>query len=57
MVGAVETPQRWTCDEFRKLPRETVTVDIHSITDPALATFARPYLRTRHRGEALLESA
>ena len=32
VVGAVETPQRWTWDEFQKLPRETVTADIHCVT-------------------------
>src|SRR5262249_17332074 len=32
VMSAVETPQRWTWDEFQTLPRETVTVDIHSVT-------------------------
>src|SRR5689334_22786850 len=32
VVGAVETPRRWTWDEFQQLPRETVTVDIHCVT-------------------------
>ena len=32
VVGAVETPQRWSWDEFQTLPRETVTVDIHCVT-------------------------
>jgi DMSO/TMAO reductase YedYZ molybdopterin-dependent catalytic subunit len=32
VMGAVETPQRWTWDEFQTLPRETVTVDIHCVT-------------------------
>jgi DMSO/TMAO reductase YedYZ molybdopterin-dependent catalytic subunit len=32
VMGAVETPQRWSWDEFQKLPRETVTVDIHCVT-------------------------
>ncbi len=30
--GAVETPQRWSWDEYRQLPREAVTVDIHCVT-------------------------
>ena len=32
VVGAVETPQRWTWGQFQQLPRETVTVDIHCVT-------------------------
>src|SRR5262245_12668639 len=32
IVGAVATPQRWNWAEFQKLPRETVTVDIHCVT-------------------------
>jgi DMSO/TMAO reductase YedYZ molybdopterin-dependent catalytic subunit len=32
VVGAVETPQRWSWDEFQTLPRETITVDIHCVT-------------------------
>jgi len=32
VVGAVETPQRWSWDEFQMLPRETATVDIHCVT-------------------------
>lgn len=32
LTGAVETPLRWTWDEFQLLPRETVTVDIHCVT-------------------------
>jgi DMSO/TMAO reductase YedYZ molybdopterin-dependent catalytic subunit len=23
---------KWTCDEFQKLPLETVTVDVHCVT-------------------------
>jgi DMSO/TMAO reductase YedYZ molybdopterin-dependent catalytic subunit len=30
--GEVDQPMRWTWDEFRKLPRETVTKDIHCVT-------------------------
>ena len=32
VVGAVETPQRWTWDEFQTLPRVPVTADIHCVT-------------------------
>ena len=32
VAGAVETPQRWTWDEFQQLPREIATVDIHCVT-------------------------
>ena len=32
IVGAVATPRRWTWDEFRALPSETVTKDIHCVT-------------------------
>jgi len=30
--GAVDEPLSWTWDEFRALPSETVTVDIHCVT-------------------------
>lgn len=30
--GAVQPARRWTWDEFRALPSETVTVDIHCVT-------------------------
>ena len=30
--GDVEAPRRWTWDEFRALPSETVTKDIHCVT-------------------------
>lgn len=30
--GAVQTPISWAWDEFRALPSETVTVDIHCVT-------------------------
>jgi DMSO/TMAO reductase YedYZ molybdopterin-dependent catalytic subunit len=30
--GAVEEPVSWSWDEFRSLPRETFTVDIHCVT-------------------------
>jgi DMSO/TMAO reductase YedYZ molybdopterin-dependent catalytic subunit len=32
ITGEVDTPHRWTWDEFRKLPTETVTRDIHCVT-------------------------
>jgi DMSO/TMAO reductase YedYZ molybdopterin-dependent catalytic subunit len=32
VVGEVDEPKRWTWDEFRKLPTETFTVDIHCVT-------------------------
>src|SRR5215471_20615819 len=30
--GEVDQPKRWSWDEFRALPRETVTKDIHCVT-------------------------
>jgi DMSO/TMAO reductase YedYZ molybdopterin-dependent catalytic subunit len=30
--GEVDAPKRWTWEEFRALPRETVTRDIHCVT-------------------------
>ena len=30
--GEVDEPRRWTWEEFRKLPRETITKDIHCVT-------------------------
>jgi len=30
--GEIDQPKRWTWDEFGKLPRETVTKDIHCVT-------------------------
>jgi len=30
--GGLDRPRRWTWDELRALPRETVTVDIHCVT-------------------------
>ena len=30
--GAVDEPRRWTWEEFRALPSETITVDIHCVT-------------------------
>jgi DMSO/TMAO reductase YedYZ molybdopterin-dependent catalytic subunit len=30
--GAVDQPRRWSWEEFRALPSETVTVDIHCVT-------------------------
>jgi DMSO/TMAO reductase YedYZ molybdopterin-dependent catalytic subunit len=30
--GEVETPRRWTWDEFTALPRDSPTVDIHCVT-------------------------
>lgn len=32
IVGAVETPQRWTWAAFQALPRESITTDIHCVT-------------------------
>jgi DMSO/TMAO reductase YedYZ molybdopterin-dependent catalytic subunit len=32
IIGAVGKEQSWTWDEFRALPTETVTVDIHCVT-------------------------
>jgi DMSO/TMAO reductase YedYZ molybdopterin-dependent catalytic subunit len=30
--GLVDAPRNWTWDEFRALPHETITVDIHCVT-------------------------
>jgi DMSO/TMAO reductase YedYZ molybdopterin-dependent catalytic subunit len=32
ITGAVEEPKQWTWDEFRRLPTEMVTRDIHCVT-------------------------
>jgi DMSO/TMAO reductase YedYZ molybdopterin-dependent catalytic subunit len=32
VVGEVDEPKVWTWDEFRRLPSETFTVDIHCVT-------------------------
>jgi DMSO/TMAO reductase YedYZ molybdopterin-dependent catalytic subunit len=32
IVGAIDEPRRWTWDEFRALPAETFTTDIHCVT-------------------------
>src|SRR5262245_27892156 len=32
IVGEVDEPRRWTWDEFRALPSEQITVDIHCVT-------------------------
>jgi DMSO/TMAO reductase YedYZ molybdopterin-dependent catalytic subunit len=32
ITGEIDEPRRWTWDEFRKLPTETVTRDIHCVT-------------------------
>jgi len=32
IIGTVAPPLRWTWDEFRSLPSETFTVDIHCVT-------------------------
>src|SRR5262249_31550714 len=32
ITGEVDEPHRWTWEEFRKLPSENVTVDIHCVT-------------------------
>jgi DMSO/TMAO reductase YedYZ molybdopterin-dependent catalytic subunit len=32
VTGAVDTPRRWSWEEFRALPTESLTVDIHCVT-------------------------
>jgi DMSO/TMAO reductase YedYZ molybdopterin-dependent catalytic subunit len=32
ITGEIDEPRRWTWDEFRKLPSETITRDIHCVT-------------------------
>jgi DMSO/TMAO reductase YedYZ molybdopterin-dependent catalytic subunit len=32
ITGEIDEPRRWTWDEFRKLPTETITRDIHCVT-------------------------
>jgi DMSO/TMAO reductase YedYZ molybdopterin-dependent catalytic subunit len=32
IVGEVDEPKRWTWEEFRQLPSEEVTADIHCVT-------------------------
>jgi DMSO/TMAO reductase YedYZ molybdopterin-dependent catalytic subunit len=32
ITGEIDEPRRWTWDEFRTLPAETVTADIHCVT-------------------------
>src|ERR671933_569120 len=32
ITGEVDAPRRWTWDEFRALPSEEVTVDVHCVT-------------------------
>ena len=32
ITGEIDQPRRWTWDEFRKLPTETITKDIHCVT-------------------------
>jgi len=32
LTGEVDQPRRWTWEEFRKLPSETITRDIHCVT-------------------------
>src|SRR5262245_47039260 len=32
ITGEVDQPRQWTWEEFRALPRETVTRDIHCVT-------------------------
>ena len=32
IAGEIDEPKRWTWDEFRVLPSETITVDIHCVT-------------------------
>ena len=31
IYGEIDEELKWTWDEFQKLPRETVTVDIHCV--------------------------
>ena len=32
IVGEIDEPRKWTWDEFRALPQEEITVDIHCVT-------------------------
>ena len=32
IIGEVDQPKRWSWEEFRALPRETITKDIHCVT-------------------------
>lgn len=32
IIGSVDEPRRWTWEEFRALPSETITTDIHCVT-------------------------
>ena len=32
VVGSIAEPKRWTWEEFRALPTETITTDIHCVT-------------------------
>ena len=32
IVGEIDEPKRWTWDEFRQLPSEEITTDIHCVT-------------------------
>ena len=32
IVGEVDEPRRWTWEEFRQLPSEEITKDIHCVT-------------------------
>src|SRR3712207_5681394 len=32
ITGEIDEPRRWTWDEFRTLPTETITRDIHCVT-------------------------
>lgn len=32
IIGEIDQPRRWTWEEFRVLPRETITQDIHCVT-------------------------
>ena len=32
IIGEVDAPRRWTWDEFRELPAETITRDVHCVT-------------------------
>ncbi len=51
ITGEVDAPKRWTWDEFRKLPSETITRDIHCVTkwsklDPPWVGFSVDTLRS-----------
>ena len=54
IVGEVDEPRRWTWEEFRALPSEEVTVDIHCVTkwsklDTVWEGVSRRHAARRHR--------